>query len=507
MFQRGEHQFGTGAATVALSLDNAIAFRPGLPGVADRFRRHADGLADIDWVPDLGRDIGTATWFRGLATCALLCGSAVALSPGFRPLPGHVPAPMTGEAWDEVRSQSIAPRAYGGDTGSRMAANDLVSNLADIPERPTISLVANYGQGDGLARVLERAGVSGGEARDVAARVANAAGADQIAPGTQVPITLGPRNSRSVPRPLQSLDLRARFDLNLTFRRIGDTLVMQRVPIAVDNTPLRIQGRVGDSLYRSARAAGVPAKAIESYLRALGPKVDLGSDVPANARYDLIVEQQRAETGEVKFGQLLYAGLERGSRNMQLLQWDVGGRTDWYDAAGVGRKRAGMSQPVAGARMSSGFGMRRHPILGYSRFHRGTDFAAVSGTPIRAVTDGVVAFAARSGGHGNHVRLNHAGGLASGYSHMSRFAVSPGQRVVQGQVIGYVGSTGFSTGPHLHFEVYRRGVPVNPRSVAFASTSLLDGKQLAAFRERLRGLLQTPVAGAPSAKPVQVASR
>lgn len=505
MFQRNDQLFGSGAATVALSLDNAIAFRPGLPGIADRLRLRSDQLSGIDWVPDLGRDIGSLQWFRGLATCALLCSSAIALSPGFRPLPGHAPAPLTGPAWDEARSQTIAPLAFGGDTGSRMAANDMVRELADIPERPTIELVATFGQGDGLARVLERAGVSGPEARYVTGLVADAAGLDQIAPGTRIPVTLGPRNSRSVPRPLQALDLRARFDLNLSFRRIGGSLEMRRVPIAVDNTPLRIRGTVGDSLYRSARAAGVPAKAIEAYLRTIAGKVSLGSDVPASSRFDLIVEQARADTGEVKFGQLLYAGLERGNRNLQMIPWTVGGRTDWFDAAGVGKQRAGMTPPVAGARMSSGFGMRFHPILGYSRFHRGVDYAAGYGTPIRAVTDGVVAFAGRSGGHGNHIRINHAGGLASGYSHLSRYAVSSGVRVVQGQVIGYVGSTGLSTGPHLHFEVYRNGAPVNPRSVAFASSSLLSGKELEAFRSRLRGLLETPVTGA--AKAPQIAAR
>jgi murein DD-endopeptidase MepM/ murein hydrolase activator NlpD len=160
--------------------------------------------------------------------------------------------------------------------------------------------------------------------------------------------------------------------------------------------------------------------------------------------------------------------------------------------------------------MSSGYGQRRHPILGYTRMHAGIDFAARYGSPIYAVTDGVVAFAGRHGGHGNYVRIQHGGGLATGYAHMSRIAAMPGQRVRQGQVIGYVGSTGLSTGPHLHYELYRGGVTVNPLSVRFTTTAQLAGSELAAFRaklaqyQRLTPGLRTDVAqkaeNAPTAK-------
>jgi murein DD-endopeptidase MepM/ murein hydrolase activator NlpD len=129
--------------------------------------------------------------------------------------------------------------------------------------------------------------------------------------------------------------------------------------------------------------------------------------------------------------------------------------------------------------------MRRHPILGYMRMHAGVDFAAHYGAPVYAVTDGTVTFAGRHGGHGNFVRLQHGGGLGTGYAHLSRIAAVPGQRVRRGQVIGYVGSTGLSTGPHLHYELYRNGVTVNPLSVRFTATAQLAGADLAAFRAKL----------------------
>jgi murein DD-endopeptidase MepM/ murein hydrolase activator NlpD len=487
LYQHKGQEFSLGGGSPAIALaPTGFGRRP------TRDVRLNGRFGDFDLAPDLGARIGSGEWWRGLATLGALCSAAIALSPGFdRPLAGPVPAPLSGQAADHARAQSIAPLAFGADSGSRMAATDLVRPLGEAPERPTLELTATLGQGDSFARVLERAGVGGGEARDIAQMVTGAMPVGDIRPGTRIDLKLGRRPNKHVPRPVDALAFRARFDLRLEIGRVNGALAMTRVPIRVDNTPLRIQGVVGDSLYRAARAAGAPAGAVETYLRAIATKMSVGG-IGAGARFDLVIEQRRAETGEVEIGQLLYAGLDQGRRKLQMLKWNVGGRVEWYDAAGVGEKRSGLTRPVAG-QQTSGFGMRLHPILGYSRFHRGTDFRAGHGAPIYAVSDGRVAFAGRSGGHGNHVRLSHAGNMGTGYSHMSRISVRPGQQVRQGQVIGYVGSTGLSTGPHLHFEVYRGGAAVNPRSVNFVSTSLLSGEQLKAFRTKLAGLLATPV--------------
>jgi murein DD-endopeptidase MepM/ murein hydrolase activator NlpD len=498
LYQRSEFSFGHAGVTATLSLDQIIGHagpRAGLSGWIERF---SDRVAHSELAPDLGTNIGSLTWFRGLATCASLCWLTVQLAPGYQTLPGAVPAAVIGDAWEQTRTQSIAPQAWGGDTGHRMAASDIVVPLASVPERPTIDLVATLGEGDGFARVLERAGVGGGEAQRVAGMVAGVTELSAIKPGTAIRVTLGRRPNRNMARPIDALDFRARFDLALSLRRDGGTLVLHKIPIAVDHTPLRIQGQVGDSLYRSARAAGAPPRAIETYIRAIAAKLSL-DDVSGGARYDIIVERARAATGEVETGRLLYAGLERGGRRTQLLQWTAGGRTEWFEASGVGQKRAGLGRPVNAARMTSGFGMRFHPLLGYTRMHQGIDYAAAYGSAIYAVSDGIVSYAGRHGGHGNYVRLSHAGGLGTGYAHMSRILVSGGTRVAQGQVIGYVGSTGLSTGPHLHFETYRGGAVVNPAAAKFATSSLLDGADLANFRARLRSLLSVPVSGSNTA--------
>lgn len=506
MFQRSEHGFGHAGLT--LTLNSAHALPVEREGWAGRFDRLTEYLSGLDWVPDLGANVGSLVWFRGLFSCTALCVLPIMLMPEVRPLPVSVPAPMDHDAWEETRAQTIAPTAWGGDTGKHMAATDAVIALANAPERPTLELTASLGQGDGFARVLERAGVGEGEAHQVANLVSSATALGDLKPGTQIKLTLGRRTNRNVARPLDFLAFRARLDLGLVLRREGAGLTLQRIPVSVDRTPLRIQGQVGDSLYRSARAAGVPARAVESYIRAIASKLSLGSDVNADARFDLIVEHARAATGETEVGKLLYAGLYRGARKTQLLQWTVGGRTDWYEASGVGQARGGgFAQPVAYARISSGFGMRFHPLLGYTRLHRGVDYAAPYGAPIRAVSDGFVANAGWAGGYGNQVRIAHSNILGTSYSHMSRIVVSPGSRVLQGQVIGYVGSTGLSTGPHLHFEVYRSGQVVNPMAVNFASTSLLSGNELSQFRARLSALLKLPVNGSATTSSVSTALR
>jgi murein DD-endopeptidase MepM/ murein hydrolase activator NlpD len=495
LYRRSEFGLNGGGGVAALSVGQMVSLPLEDQSLKSKLEAALERVQNADLTPDLGSDIGSLRWWRGLATCTALCTGAVLLVPDFQPLRALEAPIASGDAWDETRAQTIAPLAWGGDTGRRMAANDLVTPLGDTPERPSLSLTATLGQGDGFTRVLERAGVGGAEARSVASMVADAIPLTEIEPGTVIDLTLGRRTNKNAARPLDGLKFRARIDLSLMMQRSGNRLNLVRIPIAVNRTPLRIQGSVGSSLYRSARAAGVPGKAIEAYIKAIASKLSFDRDIDASSRFDIIVEQARAETGEVEHGKLLYAGMARGNRSTELLQWTIGGRTEWFEASGVGQKRGGMTSPVAGARVTSGFGRRFHPILGYSRMHMGVDFGAASGTPIRAVTDGLVSFAGRSGGYGNQIRLSHGANFASSYSHLSRFAIRPGERVLQGEVIGYVGTTGLSTGPHLHFEVYRNGRAVNPQGVTFESSSLLSGAELKAFRDRLSGLKSIPVSG------------
>ena len=446
----------------------------------------------LDLAPDLAEDIGSARWLRGFGTMIGLAVAALSFWPDFSAVEAATALPADTATRDEFRSQMIMPLALGGDSGRRMGANAAVQALSFVPERPTIKLVATLGQGDSFGRMLQRAGVGAGDAARASELVSAQVPLAAIGPGTRFDITLGRRDTSGGPRPLDKLDFRARFDLDLAVERSGGGLGLLRRPIAVDVTPLRIRGAVGPSLYRSARAAGAPVKAIQQYLAAIDAQISLDGDISPSDQFDFIVAYKRSASGESETGELLFAGLERGGRPLaQLVRWGSanGSGGQFYDASGSSTssettQSARFFAPVNG-RMTSGYGMRRHPILGYARMHAGIDFGAAWGSPIFAVSDGVVSYAGRHGGHGNYVRLEHGGGLGTGYGHMSRIAASPGMRVRAGQVIGYVGSTGMSTGPHLHYEVYRGGATINPLSVSFTVKTQIDTKQRDALKARL----------------------
>ena len=253
-------------------------------------------------------------------------------------------------------------------------------------------------------------------------------------------------------------------------------------PAAIVVTPLRIRGRAGDELYWSLRAAGASPDIAADYLSALATEIDVG-EVSAGDSFDLVLGSNR---------QLLYAGLTRvGSSALQLVRWTANGRSEWIDAANAARPaptESGMMMPVDG-HITSYFGYRYHPILHFTRFHAGLDIGASWGSPIVAAGDGRVVAAGWAGGYGREVQIAHGSGIVSLYGHMSEIVAQPGSFVRQGQVIGYVGSSGLSTGPHVHFEVRMGGTPVNPLGVRFTSAPVVDTHLADAVKERLKALL------------------
>jgi murein DD-endopeptidase MepM/ murein hydrolase activator NlpD len=455
-----------------------VAAPPAIP-------RWSDRLAAIDWAPDLAERIGSARWFRGLATLLCLSALAIAFAPSLTRIEAPPSQRFTAAMGDEFRRNGVTPLAYGADSGRRTVPGSMVRAAAGTaPERAQISLTVVLGQGDTFTAMLMRAGTSAADAAQAVNLIGQAIPLARIVPGTQVDLTLGRRFIDG--RPLEHMGFRAGFDLDLAVSRSGGgALALVRKPIAVDATPLRIRGTVGESLYRSARAAGAPMEAVAQYLQALDQHLALDTDISPADTFDIVVAFRRSAAGEIQVGDLLYAGLNRGnSPRAQLLRWGSDGQ--FFEASGMGAQRTGLLMPVVG-HITSVFGMRRHPILGYSRLHAGIDFGAAWGSPIYAVGDATVIYAGWHGGHGNYVRLDHGGGFATGYGHMSRIAVGMGTRVRGGQVIGYVGSTGLSTGPHLHYELYKGGVPVDPLSVKFTVSNQVDAGELAAFKAKLAG--------------------
>jgi len=481
LFLRSDHGLDQAGGTATLSFGRAYV-PMAEPGRIEKIR---DAIDRIDWAPDLGSQIGSPDWWRGAATCAALCAATWMLSPGLNStILGDVPAALGGTSWDEARAQSIAPLAWGADTGRHMAANDLVVPLAEAPERPRAELVSRFVKGDSLAHMLQRSGVSEGDATSAVKLISAAVALGDIKAGTPFDITLGRRPNRSVPRPLEQIAFRARFDLALSLARAGNGLTLDRHPIAIDHTPLRITGATGGSLYRSARAAGAPAKIVEAYIKAIAGHVPIGN-VGSGATFDMVIDQARAATGEVELGALQFAGLNQGARKTQLVKWSDG---EWYEASGQTERRGTFGMPVAG-HITSSFGLRMHPILGVLKMHKGLDIGAPWGTPVHAAADGIVTFAGRSAGYGNFIKLSSGGNIATGYGHLSRILVRSGERVSRGQLIGAVGSTGLSTGPHLHWEVWKNGISVNPRSMSFSSVAQLSGDALRAFKAKFQSMM------------------
>ena len=249
----------------------------------------------------------------------------------------------------------------------------------------------------------------------------------------------------------------------------------------------RFTGRVGENLSSSLLAAGVPELQGRQYVAILSHAIPLAGGLSVDDRFDLVL--QREPDG--KLGQLLYVGLDRIARaDVELLKWTDGKNLIWLNADGVGGEdRSRLGLPVHG-RLTSGFGERFHPILGHMRFHKGVDLAAAAGTPIVAAADGRVIGAGWHGGYGRQVEIAHQGGTETSYGHMSRIAARIGQVVRKGEVIGWVGSTGLSTGPHLHFEVTHNGKPLNPMSAKLGNgPGHLEGEKLREFQGGLRSVL------------------
>ena len=249
-----------------------------------------------------------------------------------------------------------------------------------------------------------------------------------------------------------------------------------------------VRGRIDSSLFVDAAAQGLPDSVILDLIKLYSFGVDFQRELQPGNTYEVLYEQYITDDGTVvpNKGNIVYAKLGLNDRLLPLYRYeDKLGGVEYFDLTGQSAKKPLMKTPIDGARMSSGFGMRFHPVLGYNKMHKGIDFAAPRGTPIYAAGDGTIEKAGKFSSYGNYVRIRHRAGLETAYAHMQGFraGIRPGSRVKQGQVIGYVGTTGRSTGPHLHYEILIGGKQVNPAGVKLAGGRSLAGKDLKSFKQ------------------------
>lgn len=254
----------------------------------------------------------------------------------------------------------------------------------------------------------------------------------------------------------------------------------------------RAGAAIDGSLYLSAMRAGIPTDVVAELIKMFSYKVDFQRDLHPGDSFEVFYDYYYTPEGQaVKNGNISYAVMRLGGKQIVLYRYqpDPNSPAEYFDATGESAKGMLMKTPVDGARITSGFGMRFHPVLGYSRMHKGVDFGVPIGTPVMAAGSGTIAFMGWESGYGRFVLVNHGNGFATAYGHLSRFApgLHVGSRVGQAQVIAYSGNTGLTTGPHLHYEIREHNQQVNPLSVKMAQGRKLSGKELRTFQaERLK---------------------
>lgn len=258
------------------------------------------------------------------------------------------------------------------------------------------------------------------------------------------------------------------------------------------------EGRMADSLYGSAIAAGATPELTAQVVKLFAHKLDFSRDIHPDDKFRLVFDRQVTQSGRtVEGGDLLYAEIGAKGQSTRFYRFKAAGATEaqYFDESGKNIRGFLLRTPLDGAHITSGFGFRLHPILGYTKMHTGIDFGAPIGTPVFAAGDGVVKEARWAGGYGRWLEIQHNGEWATGYGHLSGWAVREGERVHQGQVVGYVGSTGRSTGPHLHYEVIEGGQKINPVGAKVPQGTILGGRELVAFKAekaKIDALLKHP---------------
>lgn len=341
--------------------------------------------------------------------------------------------------------------------------------------------------GDTLSAVLDRAGVERVEAARSIQALRDVYDPRDLRAGDVISLSFAPDVAEAAPGRLLGLQLVKSYD---RVAGVGRTLDGGFSAYEIVK-PLKLErargaGAIQSSLFVDGVNAGVPVRSMAEFIRLFSYDIDFQRDLHPGDKFDILYTRHVDQDGEMAHpGDILFAALETGGRKISIYRHEYAdGRVNYFNAKGRSNKKALLRTPVDGARISSGFGRRRHPILGYSKMHAGIDFAAPTGTPIKAAGDGVVQRAGWFGGYGRYIRIKHNNNYATAYAHLRRYAkgIKAGKRVRQGQIIGYVGSSGRSTGPHLHYEILKNGRQVNPARQRFQSAEALKGKELKRFK-------------------------
>lgn len=388
-------------------------------------------------------------------------------------------------------ANDIEPAA--GDAAVRNGARDEGHIVQASLRKPALPQPQNkditIGSGDTMAGVLQKNGVSGGEAYAMIEAMKELYDPRDMRPGQKISVRLDP----------VGLDKYALAETNIVIDPVKSVHIEKndeggfKVSFVEKVLETRLDaGRatIETSLYGSAAKAGVPVGIIADTIGVYSWDVDFQRDIRQGDTVEVLYEIMQTKDGEfVKNGNIIYARLNVNGQDIPVYRYEMkNGDVDYFTTDGKSVRKALMKTPINGARLSSGFGPRKHPVLGYNKMHKGLDFAAPRGTPIYAAGDGTIEKMGKWGAYGNYARIRHNSEIKTAYAHMKGFAkgLGVGKRVKQGQIIGYVGTTGRSTGPHLHYEVLRKGAQVNPRNIKLPQGETLKGQELANFKAHMK---------------------
>ena len=264
----------------------------------------------------------------------------------------------------------------------------------------------------------------------------------------------------------------------------NNKFVLEKIILELTKKNVIAENFIKNNLYKSATQENVDPAIIIEFARIFGFEIDFQRDIRKNDRFQILYEKYYDEDGNyIKSGSILFAFMSLSGKEIALYKFGDDKNYGYFNFIGKSVERALMKTPINGARLSSSFGMRKHPILGYNKMHRGTDFAAKKGTPVMASGTGVIKVAKWNGGYGNYIKIRHNSSYSTAYAHLYRFhrSIKVGKKVRQGDIIGYVGSTGRSTGPHLHYEVIFKGKKINSQKLKLPSGKVLKGEERKLF--------------------------
>lgn len=395
---------------------------------------------------------------------------------------------------DLQESASYLPQASLSDSFQMQISEGIrKASVAVQKSARSLNKEIEIGSGETIAGALNKVGVDSGEAYKIVEALGKHYDPRKIAAGQMIKVNFKP-GDEDVPH-FSSLTMKIDPVKEVSVSRRGDEDYVAE--LHEKELVKRSYGRaakIETSLYGSAEKAGIPQHVIAELIRFYSWDIDFQRDIRRGDSIEVLYDTFETEDGEfAKFGEVLHANLTVGGKTVPIYRFELAdGRVDYFEPDGHSIRKALMKTPIDGARISSGFGMRKHPVLGYNKMHKGMDFAAPTGTPIYAAGDATVEFAGRQGGYGNYIRLRHNNSIKTAYAHLHKFAkgMTTGKRVQQGEIIGYVGTTGRSTGPHLHYEVLVNNVQKNPNSIDLPTGEQLAGKDLKNFKSMMTTLRQ-----------------